>query len=227
LDSSVFTPVINTYDIIYRNFETYGLSYEQWRSVLHLSTLWGFASIRKLALKYIKPPTSHDQLVLARTYSVDQWVLPALAALCSRKLPLRLDEAREMSMEDVVLVATVREDIRGGTPRVDVADIPSHIEMALAGKLNYPMGNDAFWDHPKSGTTGQGSDSTTASGVNQNLEVEDAKAMTVALPSGPQQRSAKEGGPNTSDVESSVSLPPSCNCSSICDANDGVVKPCS
>ncbi|KAI0295233.1 hypothetical protein BC826DRAFT_1008976, partial [Russula brevipes] len=32
------------------NFCLYDLSYEQWRSVIHLSTRWGFASIRKLAL---------------------------------------------------------------------------------------------------------------------------------------------------------------------------------
>jgi hypothetical protein len=78
--------------------------------VLHLSTRWDFASLRKLALKSIRPPTSHDQLVLARTYSVDEWVLPALTALCSRTLPLSLDEARQMDIEDVILVAAVREE---------------------------------------------------------------------------------------------------------------------
>ncbi|KAI9441599.1 hypothetical protein H4582DRAFT_1809910, partial [Lactarius indigo] len=94
------------------NFEGHELTCEQWKSILHLSTCWGFASLRKLALKSIKPPTSHDQLVLARTYSIDHWVLPALTALCERTLPLSLDEAQQMKMEDVILVATVREEIR-------------------------------------------------------------------------------------------------------------------
>ena len=116
----------------YRDFEAHELSYEQWKSVLDLSTRWGFASLRKLALKSIKPPTSHDQLVLARTYSVEQWVLPALTALCSRALPLSLDEARQMDIEDVILVAAVREEIRGTALRVDAADIPQHVEMAQA-----------------------------------------------------------------------------------------------
>ncbi|KAH9006220.1 hypothetical protein EDB86DRAFT_2782147, partial [Lactarius hatsudake] len=93
-------------------FEERDLSYEQWRSVLHLSTRWGFASLRKLALRSINPPTSYDRLILARTYAVDDWILPALTALCERKAPLSLDEARGMSMEDIVLVASVREDIR-------------------------------------------------------------------------------------------------------------------
>ena len=108
------------------------MPYEQWKSVLHLSTRWGFSSLRKLAIKSIRPPTSHDQLVLARTYSVEQWVLPALTALCSRALPLSLDEARHMDIEDVILVAAVREEIRGDALRVDDADIPQHVEMAQA-----------------------------------------------------------------------------------------------
>jgi hypothetical protein len=37
-----------------------------------------------------------------------------------------------MKMEDVILVATVREEIRGGALRVDVADIPLHIAKAEA-----------------------------------------------------------------------------------------------
>ncbi|KAH9024291.1 hypothetical protein EDB84DRAFT_1580285 [Lactarius hengduanensis] len=171
------------------NFEAHELTYEQWKSVLHLSTRWGFASLRKLALKSIKPPTPHDQFVLARTYSVDHWVLPALTALCERPLPLSLDEARQMSIEDVILVATVREEIRGGALRVDAADIRRLVEVAQAGKLSRPMGNDIYWNRSKSGSTGQESDSTKSSAVNPSVEAEDAMAVeeTVASPPGPQQ----------------------------------------
>ena len=103
--------------------------------MLHLSTQWEFASIRRLALNNIQPPTPHDQLLLARTYSVDHWVIPALSALCERGAPLSLDEARQMNIEDVVLVATVREDIRNQTVQVDAAQIPGRVEAAQAGKL--------------------------------------------------------------------------------------------
>jgi hypothetical protein len=136
---------------IYRNFEAHELSYEQWKSVLHLSTRWCFTSLRKLALKSIRPPTSHDQLVLARTYSVDEWVLPALTALCSRTLPLSLDEARQMDIEDVILVAAVREEIRGGALRVNAADIPRHVEMAQANRLV----SKVYSGKLKCGNTGQ------------------------------------------------------------------------
>ena len=92
-----------------QRFREEQFSYEEWKSVLHLSTRWGFASIRRLALGSIEPPTPHDRLLLARTYSVDDWVLPALAALCERTTPLTVTEAREMRIEDVVLVFTARE----------------------------------------------------------------------------------------------------------------------
>ena len=120
---------------LHRDFEQHNLSYEEWRSVLRLSTQWDFASIRRLALNKIQPPTPHDQLLLARTYSVNHWVTPALSALCERSAPLSLDEARQMNIEDVVLVATVREDIRSHTLQVDAAEVPRRVETAQAGKL--------------------------------------------------------------------------------------------
>jgi hypothetical protein len=113
-----------------KNFEEHGLSYERWKSVLHLSTRWGFASLRELALRSIKPPTSFDQLLLARTYNVDHWVLPALSTLCKRKRPINLKEARQMNIEDIVVVATVREEIRRQKPFVDTAGLERRIEAA-------------------------------------------------------------------------------------------------
>ena len=129
----------------YRNFEAHELSYEQWKSVLHLSTRWGFDSLRKLAIKSIRPPTSYDQLVLARTYSVEQWVLPALSVLCSRALPLSLDEARQMDIEDVVLVAAVREEIRGDALRVGAADTPLQVlaHDLLVSKIHGSTGQES------------------------------------------------------------------------------------
>jgi len=118
-----------------RDFEENHFSYEEWKSVLHLSTRWGFASIRRLVLDSIKPSTPHDRLLLARTYSVDDWVIPALSALCERTTPFSLSEARQMSIEDVVLVSTVREDIRGHALQVDSVEIPLRVEAEQLGAL--------------------------------------------------------------------------------------------
>jgi len=101
--------------------------------VLSLSTRWGFASLRRLALKSVDPPTPFDQLLLARAYSIDDWVSPALTALCERTVPLSLSEARQMSVEDVVLITTVREGIRPHALQVDPDEIPNCIEAVQIG----------------------------------------------------------------------------------------------
>jgi hypothetical protein len=119
--------------------------------VLHLSTCWDFSSIRRLALNNIQPPTPHDRLILAHTYSVDHWVIPALSALCEREASLSLDEARQMDIEDVVLVATVREDIRSRNLQVDADEIPRRVEAAQAGKPVHIDGVDVSPAVPTSG----------------------------------------------------------------------------
>ena len=60
-------------------------------------------------MKSIEPPNAFEQLVIARNCGVDDWVLPALSAMCERRPPLSLEEARQMDIEGVVLIATVRE----------------------------------------------------------------------------------------------------------------------
>jgi hypothetical protein len=127
--------------------------------VLHLSTCWDFTSIRRLALNNIQPPTPHDRLILARTYSVDPWVVPALSALCEREAPLSLDEARQVDIEDVVLVATVRENIRSRNLQVDAAEIPRRVEAAQAVKSIHIDRVDVSPAVPTSGAVEQGSSS--------------------------------------------------------------------
>ena len=113
-----------------------------------------------------------------------------------------------MSMEDVILVATVREEIRGGALRVDEAGIQCHIEVAQAGNVIRPLSKDIYWNTPKSGRTWQQSDSTMVSAVKPSVEAEDSTAMerSVASPLGPEQRATKEGDIGESDVKLSVSL---------------------
>jgi hypothetical protein len=133
-----------------RNFDEHDLSYEQWRSVLHLSSLWGFSSLRNLALKTIEPPNACERLLLARKYDVGDWVLPALSALCERRPPLSLEEARQMSIEDVVVVATVREEVRDDNKLpVNTARISRRIEAAqlrMLGCCHETSDNDSLID---------------------------------------------------------------------------------
>lgn len=113
------------------DFSQYHLSEQQWESVLRLSTLWGFATMRQLALESIHPPTSFDRLLLARTYSVVRWIVPAISALCERTEPLSLDEARQMRIEDVVMISTIREDIRDHAPQVEPHEIRRRVKAVM------------------------------------------------------------------------------------------------
>jgi hypothetical protein len=148
--------------------------------VLHLSTLWGFASIRRLALNNIRPPTSHDQLLLARTYSVDHWVNPALSALCERSAPLSLDEARQMGIEDVILVATVREDIRNHAVQVVPAEIPRRVEAAQAKQL-VRIDSVSISPAPTSGAIGQSSSSSSVDQERASKDQDTDKSLGEAL----------------------------------------------
>jgi len=110
-----------------------GHSLEELSSILDLSTRWGFASIRDMAIRCLNPPTPHQRLVLGRKYGVDQWILPALHELCERPQPPTRDEARLMDLEDVVLVGSVREKVRTHATTVNSADMMDRIK-AWSGK---------------------------------------------------------------------------------------------
>ena len=101
--------------LILRNYNTLEKrTFEEWSAILDLSTRWGFASIRDLAIRCIRPDPL-QKLVLARKNDIDMWIQPALLELCLRPQPLSLEEARLMDFEDVILVGSVRQTARSST----------------------------------------------------------------------------------------------------------------
>ncbi|KAI0060601.1 hypothetical protein BV25DRAFT_1827787 [Artomyces pyxidatus] len=112
-------------------------SVEGWTSVLHLSTKWGFTSIRKLALRNLVNITDAlpaERLRLGREYAVEEWIIPALTALCKRPTCPDLKEVRRMTNEDVAVVWTVREAILISEDPVDDTDFACQIKSWI--KLN-------------------------------------------------------------------------------------------
>ncbi|KAI0295262.1 hypothetical protein BC826DRAFT_1009143 [Russula brevipes] len=109
-------------------------TFEEWSSILDLSTRWGFTSIRDLAVRCMKPPSPLKQLLLARKCSVEEWRLPALVELCKNPKPPSLDEARLMDFEDVVLVGSVRQIIRSSTITANGAEISDCIQAWTRGE---------------------------------------------------------------------------------------------
>lgn len=169
--------------------------------MLHLSSRWGFVSLRKLALKAINPPTPFDQLLLARAYSVDHWVLPALSALCERTVPLSLNEASQMRIEDVVLISTVREDIRPHELQVDPDEIPHCIEAVQAGMRAIATGQGALHLHGAKGGVTPTSLASSPSATSNGTERSARSTAALANSSGAE-------GENEDDAETAVALSP-------------------
>ena len=123
-------------------------TFEEWSSILDLSTRWGFTSIRDLAIRcitYMVPPYSRcqstreppiilSQLLLARKHAVGHWIVPALLELCKRPEPLSLEEARLMDFEDVLFVGSIRQAVRSPTLMVLGGGIRNCIQAWKGGE---------------------------------------------------------------------------------------------
>ncbi|VDC03768.1 unnamed protein product [Peniophora sp. CBMAI 1063] len=86
-------------------------SVEEWSGVLRLATKWEFTSMRHIAItKLGRLASPLEKLIFGRAMDVPDWIVPALVALCARSEMLSLDEARQLSLEDVLRITSVRED---------------------------------------------------------------------------------------------------------------------
>jgi hypothetical protein len=84
-----------------------------------------------------------------------------------------------MEIENVVVVATVREDIRDHTLRVDVAEIPRRVETVLAGRFSSLEGVNAPPTNSRSGAAKQEFGSAIGVAASPNA-MGDMKARTIA-----------------------------------------------
>ena len=71
---------------------------------------------------------------MARRHAIEEWVDPALLELCERPESLSLDEARQMDFEDVVLLGSVRQNVRSPTLTTNGAGIRDCIQAWRNGE---------------------------------------------------------------------------------------------
>ncbi|KDQ59103.1 hypothetical protein JAAARDRAFT_175825 [Jaapia argillacea MUCL 33604] len=86
---------------------------EEWTSILHLSTQFSFASIRRLAIRSIFPIASPiDKIVLANKYEIEgpEWKRDAYVDVCQRQEALTLEEGERLGMAEVVKIVRVRQE---------------------------------------------------------------------------------------------------------------------
>ena len=99
--------------------------------------MWSFATVRALAIRELAPLASViEKIVLARAHAVEEWLRPAFVELCLRSAKLGRNEAARLKAhpDDVVLVFTVRDELRDGRlPREEVV-VTERVDAWLTGK---------------------------------------------------------------------------------------------
>ncbi|KAI0048852.1 hypothetical protein FA95DRAFT_1490244 [Auriscalpium vulgare] len=109
-DFDAFLSVLYPSDL--NDQETDVFTVDGWTSVLHLATKWHFASARARAIRHLQDITQpFERLVLGRTYGVDDWVVPALAAVCMRWASLNVGEIELLLRLDLACIGAVRDYI--------------------------------------------------------------------------------------------------------------------
>ncbi|KAI0319570.1 hypothetical protein OF83DRAFT_1170120 [Amylostereum chailletii] len=102
---------------------------EEWTAVHRLSNMWGFATLRSLAVEQLEGLTSPvDKIVLGRAYDIRAWLEPAFIALGARANPLTIEEGRRLGVDDTVTVFHIRQRRRPPSAR-PLASSPSHNPM--------------------------------------------------------------------------------------------------
>jgi len=87
-----------------------------------------------------------------------------------------------MNIEDVVLVATVREDIRNHALQVDAAEIPRRVEAAQAGKLVRIDSFDVPSTVPTSGAVGQASSPVCQKRISKGYHTDESDGEVLVSP---------------------------------------------
>lgn len=86
---------------------------DEWTSVLIISTMWEFDSLRKLCVEKLHQVTlATDRVVLGKRFDLTHWLTPAYYHLCTRAEPLNLEEGEKLGIADVVKIGQIRHQIR-------------------------------------------------------------------------------------------------------------------
>ncbi|KAF7965485.1 hypothetical protein HWV62_43266 [Athelia sp. TMB] len=118
-------------------------SVDDWSALLHLADLWGFKSIRALAIKQLAPiATAIDKIVLGRRFAINEWLLDGYYDVCIREDPLTEEDGARLSNQDVVRIFTAREQFGSGYPKFASTPI-STLEINKRFQLQLPFAFDA------------------------------------------------------------------------------------
>ncbi|KAL0579204.1 hypothetical protein V5O48_002827 [Marasmius crinis-equi] len=85
---------------------------EEYIDLLSIATRFECIEARQKAVQGIEGHVLDpvQKIVLAQTYDVSQWLVPAYVELCQRDNPLTHDEALQIGLEKVILIGNAREN---------------------------------------------------------------------------------------------------------------------
>lgn len=103
----------------HRMHQGFRLQLDEWVSLLSISTLFDFATVRSRAIYEIEHAQTRldpiEKIVLAEKHDIPEWLAPAYEALCRRYEPLEEVEAEMIGYKKTVLLLRAREALRDET----------------------------------------------------------------------------------------------------------------
>ncbi|GLB38942.1 hypothetical protein LshimejAT787_0601040 [Lyophyllum shimeji] len=125
------------------------LSDDEWVSVLKLSTKWAMLDVRRMAIDHLTPAAMSpaDRVVLARTYSVVEWLRSAYLALAKDPTRISPEDASKIGLEPVFKLLRAREHVLNSAfYKVAGCDYDSAIQRKFGGELEgmQEAGSDAI-----------------------------------------------------------------------------------
>ncbi|KAI0654482.1 hypothetical protein C8Q70DRAFT_521812 [Cubamyces menziesii] len=114
-------------------------TFDEWTSVLRISHRYEFDEYCKLAVQRLETlATPIDRILLAREYDIPNWLENAYYDLCVREDSLTYDEGVRLGMADVILIAELRQRIRGAVMRVALPP-EQRIRWMIFSRINATM----------------------------------------------------------------------------------------
>ena len=91
--------------------EPLGLTQDEWMSVLDLSHMWAFTTLREHAIKQLDTSklTATRRIQLSRKYDIPGWIPAAYTELVDRKERLKDEEVKELGLETAFEISRYRE----------------------------------------------------------------------------------------------------------------------
>ncbi|KAF7966345.1 hypothetical protein HWV62_38971 [Athelia sp. TMB] len=129
------------YDKHERDYGTYtAISVHDWSVILRLADLWGFQSIRALAVRQLEPiATAVDKVVLGKQFGIEEWLLDGYRALCARQDSLTEEEGERLGVRDVVRIFTSREHNESFMAHLSSAELRERFKPPILVSQDDPL----------------------------------------------------------------------------------------